>query len=116
MSFCIPHSLSSRFTTVVHSYAQDEGLPFAAVLTEEQIQQAADEEGVTFGAGANDVYTPAVTLWGFVGQVLAGRKSCVAAVARIIVLLTAWDDRHAPPPRALTVKPAPSCPRSSCAD
>jgi hypothetical protein len=89
MSFCIPHSLNSRFTTVVRGYAQDEGLPFAAVLTEAQIQRAADEEGVAFGTGRNDVYTPAVTLWGFVGQVLAGRKSCVAAVARIIVLLTA---------------------------
>ena len=89
MSFCIPHSLSSRFTAIVRGYAQDEGLPFAAVLTEAQIQCAADEEGVAFGAGPNAVYTPAVTLWGFVGQVLAGHKSCVAAVARIIVLLTA---------------------------
>jgi Transposase DDE domain len=89
MSFCIPHSLGCRFTTIVRSYAQDEGLPFAAVLTEAQIQRAADEEGVTFGAGHNAVYTPALTLWGFVGQVLAGNKSCVAAVARIIVLLTA---------------------------
>ena len=89
MSFCIPHSLSSRFTTIVRSYAQDEGLPFATVLTEAQIQRAADEEGVAFGTGANAVYTPAVTLWGFVGQVLAGHQSCVAAVARIIVLLTA---------------------------
>jgi hypothetical protein len=89
MPFCIRQTLGSRFTTIVSSYAQDEGLPFASVLTEEQIQQAADAEGIAFGAGANDVYTPAVTLWGFVGQVLAGRKSCVAAVARIIVLLAA---------------------------
>lgn len=89
MSFCIPHSLGSRFTTIIRSYAQDEGLPFATVLTEAQIQRAAAEEGVAFGAGPNAVYTPAVTLWAFVGQVLAGHKSCVAAVARVIVLLTA---------------------------
>jgi hypothetical protein len=89
MSFCIPPSLGSRFTTIVRGYAQDDGLPFASVLTEQQIQQIADQEGVRFGAGANDVYTPAVTLWGFLGQVLAGRKSCVAAVARVAVLLAA---------------------------
>ena len=89
MSFCTHPSLGSRFTSILYSYAQDEGLPFASVLTEEQIRQAAVEEGIAFGAGRNDVYTPAVTLWGFVGQVLAGRKSCVAAVARIIVLLAA---------------------------
>ena len=89
MSFCIPHSLGSRFTTILHSYAQGEGLPFASVLTEEQIQQAAVAESVAFGAGGNDIYTPAVTLWGFIGQVLAGRKCCVAAVGRIMVLLAA---------------------------
>lgn len=89
MSICIPPSLGSRFTAILRSYAQDDGLPFASVLTEEQIRQAADAEGVAFGRGANDVYTPAVTLWGFLGQVLAGRKSCVAAVARIMILQVA---------------------------
>lgn len=89
MSICIPNSLGTRFTNILHSYAQDEGLPFASVLTEEQIQRAADEEGVSFGRGPNVVYTPAIVLWGFVGQVLAGRGCCVAAVARIMVLLAA---------------------------
>ena len=39
MSICIPKSLGTRFTNILHSYAQDEGLPFASVLTEEQIQR-----------------------------------------------------------------------------
>jgi len=86
MSICIPRSLGSRFTALLHSYAQDDGLPFASVLTEGDIQRAADAEGVTFATADDDVYTPAVTLWGFIGQVLSGQKSCVAAVARIIVL------------------------------
>ena len=86
MSFSIHRSLGSRYTALLHSYAQDDGLPFASVLTEADMQQAAEAEGVTFGAGDDDVYTPAVTLWGFIGQVLSGRKSCVAAVARIIAL------------------------------
>lgn len=86
MSFCIPRSLGSRFTALFHSYAQNDGLPFASVLTEDDVERAAVAEGVAFATADDDVYTPAVTLWGFIGQVLSGRKSCVAAVARIIVL------------------------------
>jgi len=86
MSFYIPRALGSRFTALLHSYAQDDGLPFASALTEDDIQRAAVAEGVAFALADNDVYTPAITLWGFIGQVLAGHKSCVAAVARIIVL------------------------------
>ena len=63
MSICIPNSLGTRFTNILHSYAQDEGLPFASVLTEEQIQRAADEEGVSFGRGSEGKLT-------FVGGVL----------------------------------------------
>jgi putative transposase len=91
MSFCIPRSLSSRFTAILHSYAQDDGLPFASVLVEDDIQRAAVAEGVAFATAADDVYSPAITLWGFIGQVLSGRKSCVAAVARIIALRIAMS-------------------------
>ena len=93
MSFYIPRAPGSRFTTILHSYAQGDGLPFASVLTEEQIQQAAVAEGVCFGNGSNDVYTPAVTLWAFIGQMIGGRRSCLAAVARILVLLHALGRR-----------------------
>jgi hypothetical protein len=90
MAFSIPpRPLGSQFTTFLHSYAQDDSLPLASVMTEEQIQAAARAESVDFGGGPKDVYTPAVTLWGFVSQVLSGNKSCVAAVSRIIVLLVA---------------------------
>ena len=92
MAFSIPpRPLGSRFTTLLHSYAQDDGLPFASVLTEEQIQAAAAAEGANFGCGPDDVYTTAMTLFGFIGQYLAGHKSCVAAVARIIVLRVALN-------------------------
>jgi putative transposase len=89
MAFYIPRGLGSRFTTLLRSYAQDKGLPFASVLTEEQIQQTAVEEGVTFGAGADCVYTPTVTLWALVGQFLSTERNCVFAVGRVIALLLA---------------------------
>lgn len=89
MAFSIARGLGSRFTTILRSFAQDESLPFASVVTEEQIQAAATAERVSFGRGLRDVFTPAVTLWAFVGQFVGGHKNCVAAVARVIVLLVA---------------------------
>src|SRR5262249_59031087 len=45
-----------------------------------------DEEGVRFGQGQDDVYSPAVTLWAWLSQSLSSSKSCAAAVARVLVL------------------------------
>jgi hypothetical protein len=77
------------FATVLRSFGSADGLPFADVLTEQDIQAACDTEGVHFGQGEHDVYTPAVTLWAFLAQCLSASKSCVAAVARVLVLRVA---------------------------
>jgi hypothetical protein len=89
MAFYIPRGLGSRFATFLHSYAHDDGLPFASALTEEQIEQAATEDGVNFAADEDCVWTPPVTLWAFVGQYVGGARTCVAAVARAMVLMVA---------------------------
>lgn len=83
--------LPNRFRLVLSSFLQSAGLPFADVLSEEKIQQAFDEEGVAFAQEEGDVYTPAVTLWAFLSQMLfqGEQRSCRAAVARVIVLLIA---------------------------
>jgi hypothetical protein len=74
------------FATVLRSFGSGDGLPFADVLTSQDIQNACDTEHVCFGNGKSDVYTPAVTLWAFLAQCLSATKSCVAAVARVLVL------------------------------
>jgi hypothetical protein len=74
------------FATVLRSFASTDGLPFAKVLTEQDIATFCAQEGVHFGQGCDDVYTPAVTLWAFLSQCLSASKSCVAAVARVLVL------------------------------
>jgi len=83
--------LPNRFRLVLSSFLRSPGLPFADVLSEEKIQQAFDEEGVAFAQEEGDVYTPAVTLWAFLSQMLfqAEQRSCRAAVARVVVLLVA---------------------------
>jgi len=86
-----PRSLPRRFRLVLASFLQRPGLPFADVITEESVETAFDDEGVSFADDEEAVYTPAMTLWTFLSQVLFKdeHRSCVAAVARVAVLLVA---------------------------
>ena len=79
------------FRTVLHTCAQSPDLPFRDVLTAEQIEALAAEEGVAFGDGPGCVYSVALTLWAFLAQMLSKDKSCTAAVARVVVLLVALE-------------------------
>jgi putative transposase len=76
------------FGLLRNAFLQAEGLPFADALDEETIAAAFAAEDACFAQDEGDIYTPAVTLWAFLSQVLhAGRlRSCVAAVSRVIVL------------------------------
>lgn len=94
MSFYSPSRLlPSRFRLILTSFLCRPGLPFADVITEASIQQAFDEEGVSFADEEDAVYTPAITLWAFLSQVLfkGEQRSCVAAVARVVVLWVALE-------------------------
>ena len=82
MSFSTPHPDESPFQNILAPFLQDEQLPFADVLTAEDIEQAFADEQVSFGETARSFWTPALTLWTFLSQVLQGVKSCRAAVAR----------------------------------
>jgi hypothetical protein len=62
-------------------FLQDGGLPFADVLTAEGLHEALGE---VKAAWKERIYTPLVTLWVFLGQVLNADQSCRAAVARLI--------------------------------
>ena len=62
-------------------FLQDGNLPFTDVLSAEVVTQAL----TAIGACWNDrIFTPLVTLWVFLGQVLSADPSCRAAVARLI--------------------------------
>jgi putative transposase len=83
--------LPQRFRLILLSVMQATGLPFSDVLTEKQIEMAFDEEGCQFAQENGNVFTPAITLWAFLSQVLhkEEQRSCLAAVSRVIVLLVA---------------------------
>jgi putative transposase len=84
-------SLPRRFRLIQASFLQHDGLPFADVLPEPTIQQAFADAEADFAQDEADVYTPALTLWAFLSQVLHAKemRSCAAAVARVVVLLVA---------------------------
>jgi len=88
-------SAGQSFSEVRNAFGESEGLPFSDVLSEEQIQRAFAEEGALFGEGEKVVYTPSITLWAYLSQVLhtGPLRSCAAAVSRVIVLCVALRRR-----------------------
>src|SRR5215471_14975797 len=79
------HSTQGRIQRQVsflrQQFLQDGDLPFTDVLSAEVVSQALETIGVRW----NDrIFTPLVTLWVFLGQVLSADQSCRAAVARLI--------------------------------
>jgi len=88
--------LKDRFQLVLSSFLQQEGLPFSSVLSEERIEQAFEQADASFAKDDDDaVYTPAVTLWAFLSQVLFKneQRSCLAAVSRVAVLLVSLGQK-----------------------
>jgi Transposase DDE domain len=73
--------LQRQVETLRQEFLQDGPLPFTDVLTAEGLEEALRE----IKSPWNDrIFTPLVTLWVFLGQILAADQSCRAAVARLI--------------------------------
>jgi hypothetical protein len=67
-------------------YQKTPALPFADVLSQEQLFRLLDELKVLY---RERIYTPCVTLWTFLSQVLHPDQSCNAAVARLLAFRVA---------------------------
>lgn len=82
------HSNQSRHSrqikTLRNQFAQDDGLPFANLLTAERLERAFVEEKAQW---SERIFTPMVTLWAFLSQVLMADGSCRKAVARVAAWL-----------------------------
>src|SRR5215467_2188270 len=75
-----PGSFRARVSFLRRQFLQDGELPFTKVLTEGVIAQAL----AALGAWLDRIFSPLVTLWVFLGQVLSADHSCRAAVARLL--------------------------------
>jgi putative transposase len=75
---------SSDFQRVIDAFLMQPGLPFAEVLSAKRIERIFAEHGNLFGE--ERIYSTALMIWAFLGQVLRDGKeaSCQSAVARIV--------------------------------
>ena len=74
-------SLRQQVRFLQRHFLQEGNLPFTDVLSQEVISQALTAAGV---AWKDRIYSPLVTLWVFLSQVLSADHSCRSAVARLI--------------------------------
>lgn len=78
----------TRLSLFHRSLLESEDLPFTSILADERIAEIFEEEGISFGDGDDDVYTPVVALWALLSQVFfkGEQRSCLAAVVRVAAL------------------------------
>ena len=81
MRYCNEQLFRSQFDFLRRQFLQDGELPLSEVLCRETVEEALD----TIKTAWNErLYTPLVTLWIFLGQVISADHSCRAAVARFV--------------------------------
>ena len=80
--------MPNRAEILKQKFTQSLGLPFRELLPQSEIEQVLVEEGVHY---RNCVYTPVVTLWAFLSQVLEPDKSMRKAVSHVIAWLSCAD-------------------------
>lgn len=73
-------SVAYQIKTLRDQFAQSDELPFANVLTAQRLERALREDDVSW---SERVFTPIVTLWAFLSQVLTADGSCRAAAGRV---------------------------------
>ena len=90
-----PRRGSSNFRKVVTGFLAGATLPFARILSAERVERVFARHDALFGQ--HTVYSTAMVLWSFLGQILRDGKeaSCQAAVAQIVVYCQ--QEQIAPP-------------------
>ena len=89
MSFYDPQTRQQQAEALLAAFLQSDGLPLADVLTPDAVVTAFADADADCHGSASAIFTPLLTLWAFLGQLLHADPSCRAAVLRIIVLCAA---------------------------
>lgn len=74
----------SQVPTLLNQFNSSLGLPFQKWLPETLLEEILAEEGIKY---RNRIFSPFVTLWAFLSQVIDPDKSCHKAVSRVIFWL-----------------------------
>jgi Transposase DDE domain len=89
MAFYAPQSRHQQAEACLAAFLQGDGLPLADVLTPGEVVTAFADAGADCYGSATAIFTPLLTLWAFLGQLLHRDHSCRAAVLRVVVLCAA---------------------------
>ena len=74
----------SRVQILLDQFNSSLGLPFQKLLPASKIEETLFEEGIKY---RNRLFSPMVTLWAFLSQVIDADKTCHNAVSRVIAWL-----------------------------
>src|SRR5262245_13110243 len=89
-----PRHHQRQIETLRAQLAQPDALAFAEILHAERVEAALRAEGVGW---RHKVFTPLVTLWAFLAQVISPDGCCRAAVARVLAWLIAQGQKPCRP-------------------
>lgn len=89
MSFYPPQSDQQQAEALLACFAQGPDLPLPELLTPADVVAAFHDAGVSCSGSATAIFTPQLTLWAFLGQLLSKDPSCRNAVLRVVVLCVA---------------------------
>ena len=81
----------SRVQILVDQFTSSLGLPFQQLLPESFIADAIDKEKIKY---RQRIFSPIVTIWAFLSQVLDSDKTCHNAVSRISALVGSSRSRN----------------------
>lgn len=84
MSHSTPRRQARQIDSLRTQFAQADGLPFADLLTPDRLADALRQEKATWREA---VWTPVLTLWAFLSQVLSPDGSCRLTVDRVLAWL-----------------------------
>jgi Transposase DDE domain len=82
MRYCNQERFRQQMRFLRRQFLQDKTLPLSNILSHSIVAQALTATKLCW---LDRIYSPLVTLWVFLGQVLSADHSCRAAVARLIV-------------------------------
>src|SRR5689334_16679100 len=75
-------SIAEQVQTEMKVLLESASLPFEALLSVERIEAALKAAGIK---SQSRIYTPQVTLWAFLSQILTKEGTCETAVAHVLV-------------------------------
>lgn len=91
MGIAATHSITNHTQSVITNLRSKDELPFTEVLSTDSVNGYLSDIPCR-----NRMFTPALTLFGFLSQAIGADQSCQAAVSKIIAHMIGRNDRKPP--------------------